>query len=248
MRTRLHDLLNELLLKDAISFQSNLVNEIIYLEAGIIYPIDDEKHSGKVLGFNFSPPHWDKNEQLSFYLPKIKMAQLKQLLSFLHIPEDDYCTNSPLILSADFVFEVLIPRIIKKYETLKIDNDPLIAKCRFESQRIFARDIVDKMRDDVHETLEFIRKLDTTVKENLKPDIGTLYRTLMSLERLVPLLAIIGKAITAHQEIMGLEIPDFDHEELTKRVKLIKDGLATYKRYNCQEAFQEVERTRGFKM
>lgn len=106
--------LHELLLKDSISLETNIINRLIYKMAGITVNKDDSRR-GLVL-FD------EDDKKFSFTLPNITIQDFIKLTQFFGISYEMCQKDSPLVLEIDYVLKTLLPNIKKYYSELSAEE------------------------------------------------------------------------------------------------------------------------------
>lgn len=237
MKTRLKRELYDFLIKERISLETDIVNELIYQMAGVTLPKTDEDHSTP--GFSLSRS-WDKNEDLKFDLPKLALPELFKLLDFFQIPRDKYVTNDSLTLDSDFVFKVLLPEFKKHFQAVKESNPSVIARYIVKSKPILESSAITTLKEYTSKALGTL--LDSKATD-FSPNTETMMNSLSALHFKTDHLSKwpnLYKSViaTADQVKSYSSFPEVTQKsELQKQLKLIVEGIDLFERYNrCESA------------
>lgn len=238
MKTRLKKELQEFLLQDSISIETNIVSALIWEMINIARIPKLEQHNVSV-GIDFSDYEFQEiTENIVFELPSLTINELIQCLDFFNIPQDTYMTYDGLVLDNDFVFTTLLPQFKNYYQSFKEREPNIIKQYKAQSRRLLETLAISMLEYHTEKAvfLLFYNNPETSAQlAKMLISIQSLVTDLSNLKR----QPILFKSIIAmHEPIKNyLSFPELsENEALSQTLQQISDALGLFTLYHRNES------------
>lgn len=239
MKSKLRRMLHNLLVQERISIDSGIVNYITYQLAEI--ELTDEKmHQG----FSFLDNRYYQNESeqepITFSIPTgFSLAQIKQLLCFFAIPEENYRYGESLVLSGDYLLESFFPKFALYVKDLGEKSPEIMSKYRVISAPLFESTAKNTLRKAIQDTTrkvlaDTLKEL-TTTRKSVIDFILLLSGRMQALESFPLFYKDILRGRENINEFLQWEEIKAD-TELCRQFQQMLEAIELYERYNRSES------------
>lgn len=244
MNGRFKRKLHDVLIKDDISVECGIVNDLLFQMMGIELP--NERYGGyNEPGLNIKDDYYNRDDNVKFNIPNVKMSELFKLLTFLKFPWEEYVANKPVKLKEEFVFGELLTRFNNCYEDLKKNNSRKFYYYYVASKGILESTAINTLSKYNNEALDIC----ANIKEPT-PVIAKIEKYIASLngflERLKSQPILYKNILALEDKFLALQqlSETQQYPELIKNLKLVNEGFGLFKKYH---RFESVIMARKFK-